>query len=310
MLASLKRLFLDNIVEIAIFIVFSLLYIATTSHGIVEGDTGDFLSSAAVGGVPHQPGYPLYSFLTRIIFLLPFPNSAFAINAFSALFGALALTVVYKITYELTHNKLASLFATFALGTYESFWWYSLVAEIYALQIFLQALIIFFLIKDYKTKHIKYFYLAALCFGLGVSNHMTIIFTFPFFIYGFLTHKKELLKTFFFSGCMAFLGLLPYLYTLYAASHFPLVNWGRVTDAASFSHFFFRSDTGTFQLGPHEPYAPFIYNSYVFFFQNIFHTSWYIIPFFVFSLFLLNKKNWMVFLLFACWILLGPLFSS
>src|SRR5579863_5160047 len=112
-------------VECVIFIFWLYVYGLTTSHSVVEGDTGEFLASAAVHGVPHDPGFPLYSIITRLVFLLPFGHNAWAINVTSAIFAACALVVIFRLVRLITNNINAAVFSVFALGTYENFWFYA-----------------------------------------------------------------------------------------------------------------------------------------------------------------------------------------
>ncbi|HEX7041670.1 MAG TPA: DUF2723 domain-containing protein, partial [Patescibacteria group bacterium] len=239
-----------NIYEILIFCSFLSIYIYTSSRTLVYGDTGEFLAVAAVGGVAHDPGFPLYSLLTRVVFLL-FHNS-WAVNILSCFFGALTLIFVYKLIKLITGNIFASFFGVFALGTYESFWFYSLVAQVYVLHVLILSLFFYFLAKIFYTQKMNYFYLCAFILGLGISNHHAIIFVVPSFVIALIYFKRKitwafLLKMFIFL-CI---GLLPYLYIIWAASGNPPLNWGRIHDVKSFFNVFFRVDYGTLNLTPY-----------------------------------------------------------
>lgn len=296
-------------IELLIFIFWLSVYGLTTSHAVVEGDTGEFLASAKIHGVPHDPGFPLYSIITRIIYLLPFAHSAWAVNFSSAIIASLVLVFTYRIVILITKNSNAALFSVLTLGTYECFWFYASVAQIHTLQVLLLALFSYFLVLLVKTKSIKYLYSSAFIIGLGVAHSYTIVFVVPSLLAVLYYFKKNisfgiLLKT----GLFAASGLLLYLYTIWAASTSPLLNWGRIHDLNSFLFIFFRGDYGLFSLGPQAASYPFIYYSFFYYFQSLFATSWYILPFALLSLWSLYKKNFIYILLFCCYFLTGPFF--
>ena len=298
----------NNLFEILIFLFWIVVYGFTSSRSVVQGDTGEFLGAAAVHGVSHASGYPLLSLISRIAFLLPFTNPTWQVNVTSALFAALALVFTFKIVKLLTNNTPSALCSALALGTYETFWFYALVVQVHTLQVFLLSLLFYFLLLAMKKKKHMYMYLAGFFFGLGVSNNYTIIFALPsIFLTMWYLRKEITIKNICITILSSVLGLLPYTYIICAASTNPPINWGRIRDIQSFLYFFFRLDYGGgVNLTRFEPPLPFIYSSFVYYMQSIIKTSWYIVPFVGISLISLLRKNKNYFILFSCFVLIGP----
>jgi hypothetical protein len=308
-LASLATNKHNNWIEPLIFIFWLIPYALTTSYSVVEGDSGEFLGSAAVQGVPHDPGFPLYSLITRLVYLLPFGHTAWAINIVSAIFASLALVITYRLVTLITNDINAAIFSVLTLGTYEYFWFYAVVTQIHTLQVLLLVLFSYFLVLFAKTNAIKYLYFCAFIMGLGIAHSYTIIFVIPSLLILMYSLKKNILFINFLKALLfSLIGLFLYIYTIWASSSMPLINWGRIHDFNSFLFIFFRGDYGLFSLGPQSLSIPFVYSSFIYYFESLFITSWYILPFAFLSLWLLYKKNFIYILLFIIFILIGPFF--
>lgn len=308
-IGKIKILLKNNWVELTIFILFISLYAATSSRSIIQGDTGDFLSAAATGGIPHQPGYPLYSLISRIAFLVPFGNPAWQVNLLSAIFASFALVFTYKTIKTIMNSVLSAIFGTLSLGIYQSFWFYALVAEIHILQVLLLSMLFYYLVLLIKTKSVKYLYFSAFVFGLGVSNNHTVIFTIPGIVLVLILLREQInLKNYIIVVLSSLLGLLPYGYLAWIAYLNPITKWGTINNLGSFLSFFFRSQYGTFNWEVTNYWGPFIYSSFVHFFVSIFTTSWYLLPFFVISLLYLVKKNIYYWLFLIGFVFVGPFY--
>ncbi len=308
---KLKTFALQNIVELIIFFSSLLIYALTSSRTIIHGDSGDFLSAAATAGIPHPSGYPLYTFLARVTFLLPLGNPVWQVNFLACLFAGLALTFVYKIVFKITKSTPAGLFSVLCLGTFESFWFYALVSQIHILQVLILSLLFYFLIAFAESKKFSFLYAAFFMFGLGASNNLSIIFTLPSLILTLIIFRKKLSfikfgKLFLFSVA----GLLPYLYTAYSASQNSPVSWGGVHDLYSFFRLVSRQDYGALEWVKPEAWMPFQYSTTMFFFLYLFKTSFLAVILFIASFFFFPKKKIIFTLLLLPFLLLGPVFYA
>lgn len=250
MLKNLKAL------EISIFFFFLIIYLHNLSRSIYAGDTGLLVSAAVVGGVPHPPGYPLF---TIVGFLFNefgrFFNfrPAFSVGLISVLASATAVLLYFRTAFILTQRRLISLVSALALGTVYLFWIFAEIPEVFALNNFFITLLTFLSLKYIKNKSKTYLYLLAFCVGLSLTNHLTIIFLFPsILIFAwpklkliFKKDKKVILKL----GLLFLFGITPYLYIIQASLSHPEIDWAHITDLRSFIAFILRERYGTFQLG-------------------------------------------------------------
>ena len=309
-MASAKKYFLP----LLLFIVTFFVYAHNLSQSTYGGDVGDLVTAAFVFGVPHPPGYPLFTLLgfllTRIHFLTP----AFMVGLISVISSSLAVIFYYVLALKLTRNKFIALVSVLILAFNYFFWFYSEIAEVFALNNLFVMLLILLAYFYYKDKKIKYFYLLSFFSGLSLTNHQTIILIFPsLFIlaissFGKEKHKiKKLLAALLFFA----LGLLPYLYVPIAASNNPVVNWDRVKDLSSFLHLVLRQDYGTFSSGlftkPNLQQCFVILGNY--FFRSITQLTLPVVALILLGAFSLIKKNKLLLVsLFLAFFLSGPLF--
>jgi len=258
-----------------LFLIFGV-YLSTVSRTVSFGDAGDLITAAFEMGVPHPPGYPLHTILGKLFTaLIPIGEIAFRVNLVSSFFGLLTILLIYGIIYKLTKSPLAAFLGGSFLAFSSGFWTYSIVTDVFALNAFFAAVLIWIILNwrekflleasGQKTATRNYFLLFCFVYGLALTNHLTIVFLAPAFLFLIIVtirpslKRSDLqreaepklqaeakegrtfpgsLKTFFqelfriippkiigLGLILFFVGLLPYLYLIPAASHNPLVNW-------------------------------------------------------------------------------------
>lgn len=109
------------------------LYAWTAARSIFTGDSAELAGAAACFGVPHPPGYPLYTFLTACwAHLFPVVHRDFAANLSSgfAAGGAVATLVVLLRLFGVSRAAAAG--AAVALAVGRTFWSQAVAAEVYA----------------------------------------------------------------------------------------------------------------------------------------------------------------------------------
>jgi hypothetical protein len=196
-------------------------------------DSPEFPTAAAVLGIVHPPGYPLYTLLERLTSLLPLP-SCFCANLVSAFCAALICVLLFCLLNQVFHFSLLSSLC-FALVWMAGVTTYpgalSAKMGIYELTgVFLLALIL----GIFR----RYWNLAAFLFGLSLTNHWMSMgaYTPGLLFLAFRYSAKNfwdvprILKTTLF-GLM---GLSLYLYLPLRASQNPLLNWGTPVDIKLF----------------------------------------------------------------------------
>ena len=121
------------------------LYLRTLAPGVLGGDSGEFQFAAWLGGFAHPTGYPLYLLLGYLwTHLLPFGDAAWRMNAFSALWGAVAVGLLYLLALRMLQmtapagwpvaiSRLLALLAAAIFAVTPTFWSQAVVAEVYTL---------------------------------------------------------------------------------------------------------------------------------------------------------------------------------
>src|SRR5437868_1718168 len=161
-----------------------ILNLLTAARDIVVGDSPELIMAAAKLGVPHAPGYPLFTMLGHLFSVLPFGSIPFRVNLLSVACDALAVGVIYLAALRLTKSKLAAATAALLLAVNPNFWEWSLVAEVFPLNNLLAATLILLLIAWHEQPECSALLIAAFfVFGLALTNHQTIVLLGPAFCF-------------------------------------------------------------------------------------------------------------------------------
>ena len=263
------------------------LYLATTSRTLPTGDSGDLISAAWNLGVSHPPGYPLITMLGHLMGLLPWGTPAFRINLLSAVLDSLTIAVIgYGLLRLLAANFLKMgkntgqicLIACMVAGVgllavSNTFWSYSIVAEVFALNNLFAAVIIVLMLEwTQKPRKHWFLWLSSLFAGLALTNQLTIALLAPglfvLLFWGIVRWRKQArapvpnrpyrsasrdpgypVRAIAISVLFFIIGLLPYIYLPLASSSNPPVNWGNPSNFINFWHVVMRKDYGTFSFG-------------------------------------------------------------
>ncbi len=72
--------------------------------GLMADDSGEMVAASAVLGIPHPPGYPLFTLLGRLALLVPLGSPAFRMNLLSGFFVILACALLGILAFRLLGN--------------------------------------------------------------------------------------------------------------------------------------------------------------------------------------------------------------
>ncbi len=195
----------------AVFLAALLLFSWTLAPTVTLTDSGELIVVAQGLGVAHPPGFPLWVILAHLASLVPLGNVAVRINFSSALFAALACSMLTLVVSELMitaaylparkggaqQRKRAvdsgidrllvfapALGAGLLMAFSRTLWSYATIAEVYTLNTLL-ILIVFFLMLRWRrriiadrrekggpvTIHDSWLYAAAAVFGFALGVH-------------------------------------------------------------------------------------------------------------------------------------------
>lgn len=153
------------------------------ANGGVDG--GDLVTAAAVNGVPHPTGYPLYLLIAKLFQWLPIGNLAYRTNLLSAFCTCLATLMVYftvnRLLTEQQYAKIVSSVAALAFGLSPLVWSQAIITEVYGLQSLLVVCILYQTLF-FETRPANNFF-RGLLFGIALGNHITIILMLPLLLW-------------------------------------------------------------------------------------------------------------------------------
>ncbi|MEW6556708.1 MAG: DUF2723 domain-containing protein [Elusimicrobiota bacterium] len=246
---------------ITFFVSFGI-YLITSCPTVYSGDSGELTTACNVLGIAHPPGYPLYVLLGKIFtVVIPFGNIAYRINLMSTFFGALTCGVVYLILQKMVDGKretvdgkpftfyLLPSTAAFCLAFSNPLWSQSTIAEVYTLNAFFVALLIYlFLHPTPYTLH------PAFLFGLGLGDHHTLVLLIPGIVYWIVKNmryeirdkskKSSLISNLLSLICFFLLGFSVYLYLLLRSQQNPIADWDNPENLTNFFRVVFRTGYG------------------------------------------------------------------
>lgn len=235
-----------------VFFFFFIFYIFFALKSVYGGDSGDLITAAWHWGIPHPPGYPLYTLLSSLfIHIIKLKTPAWRLALLSAFFSSLTLTLFYIFLKKYFKEKWQIVCGLSVLAFLYPFWLYSEVAEVFSLNNFLSLLFVYVFFIFLKNPSLKNFYFLGLVFGLGLSHHHTIILFLPAVFFLVYKKRKELEKFFSFKNLFflvlgVFSGACFYIYPLLTCRRLPLFCWDDPVNFKNLMHLFLRKDYGTF----------------------------------------------------------------
>lgn len=207
------------------------LYLLTLAPGLPVGhDSGEFITAATVLGIPHPPGYPLWTLLGYGFAQLPVGSVPFRLNLMSAFAVALAVGLS-AVTFSRLSGRLgAGTMAALAFGMALAPWRLGVAAEKYGLHLALLAGILFaapFWRDADGRGRCRWLVVLSLLVGLSLAHHHTVVLVLPGLALFMLWSRNGRPWGISFAAPAALLaGLLPYAYLPLRASQDPPLNWG------------------------------------------------------------------------------------
>lgn len=171
-------------------------YFLTLAPALTLEDSGELATGAFYAGIPHPPGYPVWTVYTWLWTLLPFGNVAWRAGlgtATGAALGAGFLGLLVSRGSSLLMEGIEELksmagkwesaicvvsgFVAGALIGYNGFMWsQSIIVEVYAFSVTSFMVVLLFLLRWIYAPHQKrYLYLALFFHGICFTNHQTLI---------------------------------------------------------------------------------------------------------------------------------------
>ncbi|MCA9564222.1 MAG: DUF2723 domain-containing protein, partial [Myxococcales bacterium] len=230
-------------------VLFGLLHVATAPAGLYWLDSGDFTTAAALLGVPHQTGFPLYTMVGHLFCRLPFGSIAFRMGLYSAVLSLVVSWVWNLLLYRHAFRDRQSARVVSAVSLC-AFWCTDVAAlsarvpDVYLLQLLLVLCVLLAITHIANLRSVSSFAVLGFLIGLGISNHAEFRLFAPLFLAVALvalwpktrtTRRVAALAAF---GVAAILGLAPYAQTLIAAGSDNFHVWGPADTLPRFWSYF------------------------------------------------------------------------
>jgi hypothetical protein len=173
-----------------------VLYQRSLAPGLLFGDSAEFQMAAWLGGFVHPTGYPLYLILGYVwTHLLPWGDPAWRMNLLSAVWGGIAVGLVYLLARRLVTLclrpderaplavRLVSLFAALTFALTPTFWSQAVIAEVYTLNtVFVAAVFIgltSWAAQPPERRSLGPLYWTAAIYGLSLTHHRSMLLLLP-----------------------------------------------------------------------------------------------------------------------------------
>lgn len=175
-----------------------LVYVRTLYPGLVgDGDTPKFQYVGAIGGTPHNPGYPLYLALSGLFARLPAGNLAWRINLLSAVGAALFVLLQCRLASLLGAGPAVAAAVALAAGFGPVLWSQATLAEVYTLAAALLSAVLVALV-GWGVDHARTqrgLLVAIGLFALSLGHHLTTVFVAPALVlYALLIDRRAALR--------------------------------------------------------------------------------------------------------------------
>ena len=220
------------------------LYLATLAPTVLYytdqmKDSAVLPAIAYTLGISHPTGYPTYTILTYLFTFLPVGDVAYRVNLSSAVFGALAVALLFAVGHGLGRRIAAAAAGALAFGFSGLFWSQAVIAEVYTLHVLFLALALFVLLLWRERRQDGLLLLAAFVIGLSMTHHLTSGLLLPAAaLFVLLVEPRKLLDWKLVLGGVGLflLALVPYAYLPIRARMDPALNvenpsnWERFED--------------------------------------------------------------------------------
>jgi 4-amino-4-deoxy-L-arabinose transferase-like glycosyltransferase len=162
-------------VWVALFAVLLVVYLLTLTPGVLGGDVGELQFVPYILGMAHPTGTPFYCLLGKLWTMLPLgPSVAWRMNLLSAVLAGLAIVVVYQLVRRLTGRSIPALAAALSLALGATFWEQATMADKYAFNALLVALVLYLVLYWGETRSPVALNLLVLTYGLSLTHHRTM----------------------------------------------------------------------------------------------------------------------------------------
>ncbi len=185
---------LNTVIHLALFIGAVLLYALTLNGDVQPADSGEFQIAAITLGIPHPPGYPLFTMLGWLFAQVPIGSPFARVSFLSVVASSLTLVVVsLTVQQALVSGRenakrdsvfspahflplLSGIIAALALGLSTTFWAQATTTNIRSFTALFVSLMLLVSTNAHATRKATLLIAFAVVLGFGVGHHVSLVF--------------------------------------------------------------------------------------------------------------------------------------
>lgn len=178
-----------------VFLAALILYAVTAAPTIVWGDSAMYVLDAVEGAVRAGTAstHPLYIELGRLVVRAP-GDPGHSLALLSAVFGAAAVALVFRIGRQLGASAPAAAIGASALAVSHGFWLHAVMPEVYTANAFFLLGTISLLLWWRETGRALTLIAAGLMLLLGLTNHLVLAVVLPAAAVFIVVERRALLR--------------------------------------------------------------------------------------------------------------------
>ena len=205
-----------------------IVYFVTLAPTVTLEDCGELAVASDYLGVPHPPGYPIWTIITwiftKVFSFVTFrgqPNPAWSVGLMSAVFGALTAGISAMLicrsgsdilrelrkTQHVTHLEkenaicwIGGVVSSLVFAFSPVMWSQSVIVEVYSLNAFFLVLIFLLTYQWLSRPSDHLLYIAAFVFGLGLTNYQVLLLAALPLVFAVFLRDFKLFRDFLITG--------------------------------------------------------------------------------------------------------------
>lgn len=166
-----------------VFVLFSVLYIATMNTSIQGRDSGFFVTQAYQGTWRNPMGlvsvHPLHYVLARFLTTVGIMPPYMAVTLLSALPAAATVANVLVVVLSITRSCGAAALSAVSLGIAHSYWQMATVAEVHSITTLILSTELLCVLEFARKYRFRWLVVAFFLNGVGCSNHLQSALSLP-----------------------------------------------------------------------------------------------------------------------------------
>lgn len=164
--------FVQTALVAAVFVLALAGYAAGMAPGLLWGDSAEMQILAAIGGVAHPTGYPLFTLVGRVFTAFGSGDPAWRANLVSAFFAAATLALLMALLLSRRLRPLAAFAGVAVWGLSFTFWATAQRAEVYSLATFVAVGALWCTVLTLEHGRAGMRLAAGVLLGLTLAGHM------------------------------------------------------------------------------------------------------------------------------------------